>query len=123
LIELTQEDLKFRESAEFPDNKENILSAANILGVIDNNTTLSDLAKNYKSLVECLVSMLNWDNCSHALSEYVCSRIMVFKQEQKTNQEIADWLRRLARKIELSPSDIKFKSSPEMRNKKQIKLL
>jgi hypothetical protein len=114
--------LKFKESTEFPDKKENILSAANILGMIDNNRTLSDIVKKYKSLVESLVFMLRWDNCSQGLSDYVCSRLIVFERERKTNQEISSWLRSIARKIELSPHDIKFKNSPNMPNKQQIKL-
>jgi hypothetical protein len=122
MIELTPEDLKFKESTEFPDKKENILSAANILGMIDNNRTLSDIVKKYKSLVESLVFMLRWDNCSQGLSDYVCGRLIVFERERKTNQEISGWLRSIARKIELSPHDIKFKNSQNMPNKQQIKL-
>ena len=123
MIEISAEDTAFKESTEYRDKKENILSAANIMGMIDTNETLLDLVKNKKqSLAEILMFMLHWNSCSYGLSDYVCKRIVIFEQEQKSNEEVADWLRRLARKIELNQSDIDFKKSLDAKTKESIEL-
>ncbi len=66
--------------------------------------------------------ILSWDRACSRLSDYIFNRINMFEREQETNQEIADWLRRLARKIDISTSDINFKNSTNMPYRAQIEL-
>lgn len=119
MIELAQEDLEFKKSAEFPDKKDNLLEVAYILKL----TTDSEIrTQPNASLLEYVATILSWDGACSRISDYVCNRIGILEREQKTNHEIADWLGRLARKIELSPSDIIFKNSTSMPDKSQMEL-
>jgi hypothetical protein len=122
MIEHSVEDLKFKESPEFIDKRDNFLSAAHLLDVPQPEIINNSVATNTDSLIEAIASFCCWSSAADGLSDYVYSRIMIFEHEQRTNHEIADWLRRLARKIELSPNDISFKNSPNMPSREQIEL-
>ncbi|NAL78941.1 hypothetical protein [Nitrososphaera sp. AFS] len=98
MIKLTKEDLKFKKSAEYRDRKENILNAANILGMINSSGIKYHLNPDkQRNLIEIVVSFMGLGNSSYGLSDYVCNRICMFEREQKTNEEISDWLRRMAK--------------------------
>ena len=98
MVELSPEDLKFKKSAEYRDGKENILNAANILGMINTSGIKYRLNPDkQRNLIEFVVSFLGLGSSSYGLSDYVCNRISMFEREQKTNEEIIDWLRRMAK--------------------------
>lgn len=98
MIKLSKEDLKFKKSAEYRDRKENILNAANILGMINSSGIKYRLNPDkQRNMIEVVVSFLGLGSSSYGLSDYVCSRISMFEREQKTNEEIIDWLRRMTK--------------------------
>lgn len=125
LIKLSKEDSKFKKSKEYP-GSENLILAAVALEAADDARTKygQDTPYNQKSIIGILISILGWSGGSESrtkpneyenwwvnhkkkseyeqklikmISGYVFERIMVLDREQKkTNQEIADWLRRMA---------------------------
>jgi hypothetical protein len=125
-IKLSKEDSKFKRSKEFP-GSENLVLAAIALETIDDSKTKYGQAKPYnqRSVIGVLMSVLGWDAGSEnranpkdyenwwddhkkkseyeqklikMISGYVFERIMRLDREQKkTNQEIAEWLRRMAK--------------------------
>ena len=98
MIELTQEDIEFKQSTEYRARKENILNAANILDMINRSGIKYRLHPDkQRNLIEIVVSFLGLGSSSYGLSDYVCNRISIFEKELKTNEEILDWLRRMAK--------------------------
>ncbi len=126
MIKLIKEDIKFKKSAEYP-GSENLRLAAVALETAEDARTKYGQAVPYnqRSPIGILMSVLGWDSGSKSRSEpkeyenwwadhkkkseyeqklirmisgYVFERIMTFDREQKkTNQEIADWLRQMAK--------------------------
>jgi hypothetical protein len=126
MIELSPEDLKFRESAEFPgaQTRTNILSAASALEnrkleayqdsrLVNLGTTDFLMAISCGSLYPTKPVGQYREDLANYLSPYVFKRIVEFERDGKSDLTIADWMRRIARKIELNPGDIKFKNSEE----------
>lgn len=80
MVELSPEDLKFKKSSEYQDRKENILNAANILGIINSSGIKYRLnAHKQRNLIEIVLSFLGSGSSSYGLSDYVCNRICMFE--------------------------------------------
>lgn len=130
MIGLTAEDMNFKESTEFPGLSTNIMSAASQLenrefghfqdprlvnlGTIDFLTFFCGSLYPTKPMDEYRKDLLNY------LSPYVFKRVVEFEHEKRTGMDIADWMRRIAKKIELWPTDIKIKESLNDATKKQV---
>lgn len=125
-IKLSKDDSRFKKSKEFPGSEKLVLTAI-ALETVDDAKTKYGQAKPYnqRSVIGILMSVLGWDAGSEnrtyqkdyenwwddhkkqleyeqklikMISGYIFERIMRLDREQKkTNQEIADWLRRMAK--------------------------
>jgi hypothetical protein len=94
MIELSPRDSKFKKSKEFRNEKYKFV-LAHAFETTDTGTK-SNHSENERRLEEKVLSVLNWDNFSSNMSDYVYNRIKVFQQEKKTTKEITDWLRLLS---------------------------
>jgi hypothetical protein len=135
MIELSPEDLKFRQSAEFPgvQTRTNIHLAASALEtrklqaypdprLINLGTIDFLMAVSCGSLYPTKPPGEYREDLAKYLSQYVFKRITEFEGDGKSDLTIAYWMRRIARKIELNSGDIKFKDSQEFHQyKEQIK--
>lgn len=125
-VKLSKEDSKFKRSKEFPGSEKLVLAAIALETIDDSKTKYGQFKPyNQRSVIGILMSVLGWDAFSEnrtkpkdyenwwddhkkkseyeqklikMISGYVFERIMSLDREQKkTNQEIADWLRRMAK--------------------------
>jgi hypothetical protein len=123
MIELSPEDLKFKESAEFPGVQilTNILRAASALEnreleayhdsrLVNLGTTDFLMAISCGSLYPTKPPGEYREDLANYLSPYVFKRMTEFERDGKSDLTIAYWMRRIARKIELNPGDIKSKT-------------
>lgn len=128
MIELTQDDLEFTESAEFPNSqiRFNILSAAERLET--RNLQIYQEPKFVKlSTVDFLKATYSWKlktmyqgDLANYLTPYVFKRIVQFEGDKRSDMAIGDWMRQIAKKIELSTADVETKKSLDAATKAQI---
>jgi len=123
MIELSEDDLQFKKSAEYP-GSENLVLAAIALETTEHMRTKygQNLMYNQQSAIGILMSILGWNRGAKAnqmaeidgwnnrvkisqfeqrltnmISRYVFERIIMLDREQKkTSLEIAEWLRKMA---------------------------
>ena len=123
MIDLSEEDLKFKKSADYP-GSENLVLAAIALETTEYVRTnyRQNLMYNQQSVIDILMSILGWNERAKAnqmteidwrnnrvkvslferrltnmRSVYVLERILKFdRQQKKTTLEIAEWLRKMA---------------------------
>ena len=116
MIELNQEDVQFKKSTE---RSENLMLVAVLLETIEHVRTKYG-KYDQKSIISSLKSTLGdvdnsvkarefswWESpvkksqyeskLASMVSEYVINRIAEFDREQKSNQEVAEWLREIAK--------------------------
>jgi hypothetical protein len=133
MIELSPEDLKFKESAEFPgvQIRTNIIRAASDLEtrkmevyqdpkLVNLGTTGFLMAIFCGSLFPTKTNAEYREELGNFLSPYVLKRIVEFERYGRSDLTIADWLRRISRKIELCSTDIEIKKSLDAITKEQI---
>ncbi len=123
MIKLSEEDLRFKKSADYPDS-ENLILAAIALETTEHVRTKyqQNLMYNQQSINGILMSILGWNGeartnqmteidwrnnrakmaqfeqrLTNMISAYVFERIIMLDREQRrTALEIADWLRKMA---------------------------
>jgi hypothetical protein len=123
MIKLSEEDLRFKKSADYPDS-ENLILAAIALETTEYVRTnyQQNLMYNQQSINGILMSILGWNGeaktnqmteidwrnnrvkmaqfeqrLTNMISAYVFERIIMLDREQRrTALEIADWLRKMA---------------------------
>jgi len=125
MIQLSEEDLKFKKSAEYPDS-ENLILAAIALETTEyvREKYQQNLMYNQQSIIGILMSILGWNGkakinqvkvteidwlnnrvkisqfeqrLTNMISAYVFERIIMLDREQRrTALEIAEWLRKMA---------------------------
>lgn len=120
MIEITLEDIEFKKSKEFP-GKDRLLRAAKMLETteLERSANEEDATHNKRTTVGMIMSALAWSGGSDCkaknkihknqfeydhyyqevifmLSRYVVNRLYMLDHQRKSNEEIVDWLRRMA---------------------------
>ncbi len=119
MIELTKEDLRFKQSAAELMSENLTLIAVALETIEDVKTKYAQDVVYQKSMIGSLKSILGEKNHStearelswwekpektqygpkltNMISEYISNRIAEFDREKKSNQEVAEWLREIAK--------------------------
>ncbi len=124
MIEITPEDIEFKKSVEYP-GEIRLLRAATVIETteFERSHNEEDATQNNKrTIVGMIMSSLGWrggSNCTamnkfhknqfeydyyyqeviFMLSRYVVNRLYMLDRQRKSNEEIIDWLRRMAELI------------------------
>lgn len=124
MIEITPEDIEFKKSVEYP-GEIRLLRAAKMIETtgFERSHNEEDATQNNKrTIVGMIMSSLGWSggsNCTaknkfhknefeydyyyqeviFMLSRYVVNRLYMLDRQRKSNEEIIDWLRRMAELI------------------------
>ena len=120
MIEITQKDIEFKKSAEYP-CKDRLLWAAKIIEntEFERSPNEETTTHNKRTIVGMIMSALGWSGGSDCtakikfhknqfeydhyyqeaifmLSRYLVNRLDFLDRQTKSNEEIVDWLRRMA---------------------------
>jgi hypothetical protein len=133
MIELSSEDLLFKESAEFPglQIRTNISQAARALEThniqhhpdprLINLSTIDFLMAHFCGTLYPEKTMDEYrKDLENFLSPYVFKRIVEFEHDRRSDMAIASWMRQTSRKVELWPQDVEFKKKLDAAMKEEI---
>ncbi len=119
MIEITPKDIEFKKSAEYP-GKDRLLRAAQIIENREfGSPNEEDATHNKRTIVGMIMSALGWSGGSDStaknnfhknrfeydyyyqeailmLSGYLVNRLDLLDRHRESNEEIVDWLRRMA---------------------------